>query len=181
MKLRFNALITGASSGIGYEFAKICAEHGHDLILVARREEKLQAVKQDFERAFKIKVTVLPYDLSKPTAPEEIFNSCFNNVLRAAEIFRDSFCHQDIFSRTRVLAGDRDFFAAAIFGDFLGSFIIGKIKNKIISFLVPGNRAFRVAVFPPAFMSIKMVWKNIQYYRYLRRLLEVLQLKTGKL
>ncbi len=73
--MRFNALITGASSGIGYEFAKICAEHGHDLILVARREEKLQAVKQDFERAFKIKVTVLPYDLSKPTAPEEIFNS----------------------------------------------------------------------------------------------------------
>lgn len=70
--MKFNVLVTGASSGIGYEFAKICAEKGQDLILVARSEEKLLAMKQDFERAFGIKVIVLPYDLSKPNAPDEI-------------------------------------------------------------------------------------------------------------
>lgn len=73
--MKLNALITGASSGIGYEFAKVCAEKGHDLILVARREDKLQAMKQDLERAFGIKVSLLPFDLSKPSVPDEIFNS----------------------------------------------------------------------------------------------------------
>ncbi|MEZ5504632.1 MAG: SDR family NAD(P)-dependent oxidoreductase [Gammaproteobacteria bacterium] len=37
------ALVTGASSGIGYEISKVLAEEGHDLVLVACREERLQA------------------------------------------------------------------------------------------------------------------------------------------
>ena len=39
------ALITGASSGIGRDMAKILSEKGYDLVLVARDEEKLQEVK----------------------------------------------------------------------------------------------------------------------------------------
>jgi short-subunit dehydrogenase len=39
------ALVTGASSGIGYEIAKIHASHGGDLVITARNEEKLNALK----------------------------------------------------------------------------------------------------------------------------------------
>lgn len=67
-------LITGASSGIGYEFAKVCAEHKYDLVLVARRKVQLEKIKEDFEHAFEIAVTVLPFDLANPSAPDEIFN-----------------------------------------------------------------------------------------------------------
>ena len=40
------ALITGASSGIGRDMAKILSKKGYDLVLVARDEEKLQEVKK---------------------------------------------------------------------------------------------------------------------------------------
>ena len=40
-----NALITGASSGIGYEFAKVLAKNKYDVILVSRNKEKLQKIK----------------------------------------------------------------------------------------------------------------------------------------
>ena len=43
------ALITGASSGIGYELANIFAEKGNNLVLVARSESKLQVLKKSLE------------------------------------------------------------------------------------------------------------------------------------
>ncbi|MGB0922411.1 MAG: SDR family NAD(P)-dependent oxidoreductase [Alphaproteobacteria bacterium] len=62
------ALITGASSGIGESFAKLMAAKGHDLILVARREEQLQALATDLKSAHDIKVHVWPADLTDPQA-----------------------------------------------------------------------------------------------------------------
>ncbi len=47
-------LITGASSGIGLEFARIFAKQGCDLILIARSEEKLNALAKELESAYKI-------------------------------------------------------------------------------------------------------------------------------
>ncbi|WP_112479320.1 SDR family NAD(P)-dependent oxidoreductase [Vibrio variabilis] len=67
------ALITGASSGIGLEFAKIHAQKGGDMVLVARSADKLEALKQELENQFKIKVTVLPADLSKADSAAKIF------------------------------------------------------------------------------------------------------------
>jgi len=67
------ALITGASSGIGKELAKIHAEQGGDLIIVARREEKLTALKNELEKEHNVKVTPLAKDLSIPGAAQELY------------------------------------------------------------------------------------------------------------
>lgn len=67
------ALITGASSGIGLELAELFAADGSDLVLVARREDRLKELADRLESEYGVKVHVLPKDLSKPKAPDEIF------------------------------------------------------------------------------------------------------------
>jgi gluconate 5-dehydrogenase len=59
------ALVTGASSGLGVQFAKTLARAGADLAILARRREKLEAVKQDIERQYGVKVLVEPCDVLK--------------------------------------------------------------------------------------------------------------------
>ena len=46
------ALITGSSSGIGAEFARQLAEQGFDLVLVARREEKLKSIASNLQKKY---------------------------------------------------------------------------------------------------------------------------------
>jgi short-subunit dehydrogenase len=58
------ALVTGASSGIGYEISKQLAEQGHDLVLVARREERLKQLATFLEREHSISVRVIAIDLT---------------------------------------------------------------------------------------------------------------------
>lgn len=67
------ALITGASSGIGAEFARLHARKGGDLVLVARREEALNALKQELEEAHGISATVVVADLAAPGAAKKVF------------------------------------------------------------------------------------------------------------
>jgi uncharacterized protein len=67
------ALITGASGGIGYELALLSARDGFDCILVARSHDKLKALAARLEGEFRVKALVLPKDLSKATAVDEIY------------------------------------------------------------------------------------------------------------
>ncbi len=67
------AIITGASSGIGLELAKIMASKGHDLILVARREEELHKLAEEL-KPHNRNIWVYPADLSKIDAAKELFN-----------------------------------------------------------------------------------------------------------
>lgn len=66
-------LITGASSGIGEEFAHRYAAQKHDLVLVARTESKLQALAEKLRAEHGITVTVIPCDLSEPDAAEQLW------------------------------------------------------------------------------------------------------------
>ena len=67
------ALITGASSGIGYELAVLFAADGFDCILVARSHGKLQELAARLEGEHRVKTLVLAKDLSKPSAVDEIY------------------------------------------------------------------------------------------------------------
>jgi Short-chain dehydrogenases of various substrate specificities len=69
------ALITGASSGIGYELAKLFARDGHDVVLVARGEEKLAAVADELEQRYGVKAVALVVDLARPDSPQEIYHA----------------------------------------------------------------------------------------------------------
>lgn len=66
------ALITGASSGIGREMAKIHAARGGDLVVVARSQAKLLALQQELESQHQVKVRVIALDLTQPGAPLEL-------------------------------------------------------------------------------------------------------------
>jgi short-subunit dehydrogenase len=62
------ALITGGSVGIGGALAEVFAEHGHDLILVSRNREKLEARSAEIRSRFNVQVTCLPDDLADEAA-----------------------------------------------------------------------------------------------------------------
>lgn len=67
------AVITGASGGIGADFARILAEKKMDLFLVARRTEQLETLAAALRAQFGIKVEVLSLDLCSPDAAETLF------------------------------------------------------------------------------------------------------------
>lgn len=71
--IKRTALVTGASSGIGFELANVLAREKHDLVLVARSVDKLSALAADLINKYGTKVTVMANDLSKEEAPWQVF------------------------------------------------------------------------------------------------------------
>jgi len=68
-------LITGASAGIGLEFAKIFAKEKYDLVITARNETKLIELANEIKNKNNVNVNVLVKNLSKQYAGEKIFKS----------------------------------------------------------------------------------------------------------
>lgn len=76
------ALITGASSGIGETMARQLAKQNCSLILVARRLDRLQSLKEELEAEHEIKVAVIAQDLSVPGSAQTLFDKCQEQQLQ---------------------------------------------------------------------------------------------------
>ncbi|MCI0414343.1 SDR family oxidoreductase [bacterium] len=72
-EVKGTALITGASSGIGLELARLFAKDGIHVVLVARSTEKLQRLATELEDAHSIRAKILPFDLADAGAPDHLF------------------------------------------------------------------------------------------------------------
>ena len=76
------ALITGASGGLGKEFARIHASKGDNLVLIARSKDKLEALKFELEKQYSISVVILVKDLSDQYAPKAVYEAVKNQNIR---------------------------------------------------------------------------------------------------
>jgi len=68
------ALITGASEGLGREFADLAAQEGFGVILTARQADKLTLLAKELEAKYAVATVVLPADLSDPAAVEQLWH-----------------------------------------------------------------------------------------------------------
>jgi short-subunit dehydrogenase len=69
-----NALITGASGGIGLDLAHCLAEGGHNLILVARSADRLGQLAAEIQSRYHVGAVAVPIDLADPAAPDELYH-----------------------------------------------------------------------------------------------------------
>jgi len=72
MTARPVTLVTGASSGIGAALARRIAVEGRDLVLTARRRDRLEALAREITDQQKVRVEVIAADLARPEAPREL-------------------------------------------------------------------------------------------------------------
>lgn len=68
------ALVTGATSGIGRELAKLFARDGYNLVLVARSDDSLQQIARDYKNQFGVETTLITKDLAGDQAGQEVYD-----------------------------------------------------------------------------------------------------------
>lgn len=72
--MKRTALVTGASTGLGKEIAQLFAKDGHDLVVVARSEDRLRTLASDLAQADNVKVHVVAADLAERGAPAKVWD-----------------------------------------------------------------------------------------------------------
>ena len=75
-----NIVITGASGGIGAEIAKLCAESGANLVLIARSIEKLRQLQTELQQKHHVRVEVYQLDVSNTEKVKEVFTAIFAEI-----------------------------------------------------------------------------------------------------
>lgn len=86
------ALVTGASGGIGADIARRLAKEGCHLILVARREEKLQELQNELKEKFGTVSHLIPMDLSQPGACHDLYNQVKEKELEVNILINNAGC-----------------------------------------------------------------------------------------
>jgi short-subunit dehydrogenase len=84
------ALVTGATTGIGYELAKLFAADGYDIIAVARTEEDLKTVAEELALQYGVNVEVMPKDLFGEDAATELYNDIKSRGLQVDVLVNDA-------------------------------------------------------------------------------------------
>jgi short-subunit dehydrogenase len=84
------AIITGASTGIGKELARIHAQKKGDLILVARRKTLLESLRDELQLKYKVQVEVIEMDLSKPRAGISLANIILDKGIKIRFLFNNA-------------------------------------------------------------------------------------------
>jgi short-subunit dehydrogenase len=83
-------LITGATSGIGRALAAEFAKRGKDLIIASRNLPKMRAVQKELRAKYGIKVISVVSDLSRPDAPQKLYEHCRQNKLTVSTLVNNS-------------------------------------------------------------------------------------------
>ncbi|MDC0029627.1 SDR family NAD(P)-dependent oxidoreductase [Pseudomonadota bacterium] len=73
------SLITGGTAGIGIGIARELAKRGHNIVLTARREERLKEISASIKEEFNVDCNYIVADLAEASAPETIYNFCSEN------------------------------------------------------------------------------------------------------
>ena len=81
MKKKRTALITGATSGIGFELVKLFAADSIDLLLVSRNKKKLLEIKKSTIQEYKINVDIIACDLAVPNSASKVLEFCLLNKI----------------------------------------------------------------------------------------------------
>ena len=76
MSSSIHAIVTGASSGIGWHISRELAARGYDLIAVSNQAQQLKDLKVELESQFRARVHTLNQDLSLPGAADAVYNYC---------------------------------------------------------------------------------------------------------
>lgn len=104
------ALVTGASSGIGYELAKLFAQDGYNIIAVARSKDDLQKVADEFTEQYGVQVEVMPKDLFGETGATELYEEVKGRGLEVEILVNDAgqgvyglFVESDIEAQMRII------------------------------------------------------------------------------
>jgi short-subunit dehydrogenase len=84
------ALVTGASSGIGYELAKLFARDKINLVLVARSKERLKQIANEFSSDYEVDVKIFPFDLSDPDNVKRLHNETSNQQLKVEYLINNA-------------------------------------------------------------------------------------------
>ena len=84
------ALVTGGTSGIGYELAKLLAQDGYNLIIAARSDEGLTMVASDFTNNFNVDVRTYSIDLMVPGASKALYDQIISDGFRVDILVNDA-------------------------------------------------------------------------------------------
>ena len=141
------ALVSGASSGIGWHISRELAARGYSIVAVSNQAEQLNALKSELEKAYQIKVHTRDCDLSETSAAESIFDYCQQNNLEVEVLVNNAgiliygeFVDVDI-KRTRTILQlhmNTPVMLCRLFGELMVKKQIGYILNvSSISAVMP--------------------------------------------